>query len=319
MSTQTLSTLWSSTSAVNAFQWVNTISAALTALGFVKTTDTGQLDLTGGTVPYPGAFVANTRYVIGYEIRKLALAGKPTIYVRVDYFNHSCFTNATCCYPSMDFTMGSGTDGAGNITTLKNAYICRVQPPSSTNSAASTPNNATSCPIYMASDGASYFTMVVDPAGIAPGGNYTVSPLAFTIERTRDLATGAYDGTGVVLWDVTNGSAAITAGTSIQAYINFTRGMTGSATYLPGENNGNLFTSSQIDGPLKLFPISVQIPDIKRAGIAGFEYYAGEIGNGLTFTATVEGTVRTFMAMGTRCNGRTDATSLNYRLAMRWE
>jgi hypothetical protein len=84
------------------------ISTALAAIGFVKTADTGQINW--ATVVLPVA--ASTKK--GYEIWRFndTLQATAPIFVRIDY--GSSVSGATVF--GMWFTVGKGSDGAGNIT-----------------------------------------------------------------------------------------------------------------------------------------------------------------------------------------------------------
>ena len=77
------------------------------ALGWVQTSDTGQINL--GTVAKPAAGNAKQ----GYEIWKMAdtLQATAPCYVRIDYGSGTIAT-----YPGIWLTIGTGSDGSGNIT-----------------------------------------------------------------------------------------------------------------------------------------------------------------------------------------------------------
>ena len=103
--TTTTMTPYSNTDALFR-QWCQHIHDTL-ALGWVQTADTGQIDL--GTVAKPAA--ANAKQ--GYEIWRMddALQGTYPCYIRLDYG-----AGSSAAYLGLWLTLGTGSDGAGNIT-----------------------------------------------------------------------------------------------------------------------------------------------------------------------------------------------------------
>lgn len=89
--------------------WGSAISAALVASGLTVTADTGQINWT--TVTHPGAI--NTK--AGYEIYRFndSLQGANPIYFRIDYGTGAAASGTNPC---TWMTVGTGSDGAGNIT-----------------------------------------------------------------------------------------------------------------------------------------------------------------------------------------------------------
>lgn len=87
--------------------WGQGIAAQLVAAGLVKTTDTGQIDLTTALKPT----VIDT--ASGYEMYRFADALQSTspIFVKVEYGVGGGVTR-----PSAYFTVGTGTNGAGALT-----------------------------------------------------------------------------------------------------------------------------------------------------------------------------------------------------------
>lgn len=98
------------TSSTNAqFQaWGSSIGSTLVSLGWVRTSDTGQINW--ATVAAPGA--SNT--VQGYEMFAMAdsLQATAPVFLKIEYGSAS----GGAAYPSIWFTVGTGTDGAGNLT-----------------------------------------------------------------------------------------------------------------------------------------------------------------------------------------------------------
>jgi hypothetical protein len=87
--------------------WGKFISDSLTSAGIVLTGDTGQINW--ATVTTPAA--ANTKQ--GYEIRRFADALQATKPV---FFKLSFGSGAAAGRPAIWITIGTGSDGAGNIT-----------------------------------------------------------------------------------------------------------------------------------------------------------------------------------------------------------
>jgi hypothetical protein len=83
------------------------VDAVITGGGWVNTADTGQLTLASAAHPT----VANTK--VGYRIYRMndALQATRPVFLRVDYGSGSAAATF-----ALSITIGSGTDGAGNIT-----------------------------------------------------------------------------------------------------------------------------------------------------------------------------------------------------------
>jgi len=87
--------------------WGSAINAALTAIGLVQTSDTGQINWTTVT----RAVGSNTAQ--GYEIWRMNDTSQSTcpIYLKLEYGSGSAAAN-----PSMWITVGTGSNGSGSIT-----------------------------------------------------------------------------------------------------------------------------------------------------------------------------------------------------------
>lgn len=100
------------TSAALFKQWVTELAALLDATGLPKTADTGQINIAGiAAVP-----ALNTSG--GYEIRALTDQANFPLYFKIEYGSNS---NAN--QPQVWLTVGTGSDGAGNITNILVARI----------------------------------------------------------------------------------------------------------------------------------------------------------------------------------------------------
>lgn len=89
------------------FRQYKNLSDALTAAGFPKTADTGQVDWTTVTAPGTNTYTA-------YEIRRFDDADQSLhpIFLRIDY----AYGQQTQFYPRVQIRVGTGSDGAGNLT-----------------------------------------------------------------------------------------------------------------------------------------------------------------------------------------------------------
>lgn len=89
------------------------VAQAFTAIGLIKTADTGQMNTT--TITYPGTAYTSA----GYEIRRFddPLQASYPIYIRWEPYR-----SASSGTPAIRFRFGSGTDGAGNLANEWGAF-----------------------------------------------------------------------------------------------------------------------------------------------------------------------------------------------------
>lgn len=116
-------------------EWGLDLRTRMVAAGLVNTADTGQIN-------FASVVRAGTNANAGYDIFRFADTQQATapIYIRVDYG-----TGSSTTAPRVQFTIGTGTNGAGTVTgtaltisrpfhssavqttdTLRNSYICVV-------------------------------------------------------------------------------------------------------------------------------------------------------------------------------------------------
>lgn len=178
-------TTWNSASTLGAASsttiqsWGSAISAAFATAGLTQTTDTGQINWSTVTTPT----LANT--AAGYEIWRFtdSLQATAPIFLKIEYGN-----GTSVGYPGLWITVGTGSDGVGNITGVIRARLSM-----------STLNSGTVTPNFMTYDGASLYFLL--QAGLGTG-----YQMGFLIERSRD-SSGVATNKGVcVAW--ANGSAA---------------------------------------------------------------------------------------------------------------
>lgn len=164
---------YNSTNAI--FQaWGSGIDGAFTTFGWVRTSDTGQVNWT--TVPFPT--VANSSQ--GYSIFKMAdsLQGTYPCFIKIEYGSFTPALN-----PGLWITIGTGSDGSGNITGILKARL-QIAPWNNVN---------TSWPSYF-SGSADRYCAVLWPIG---SNNYYYT--MFSIERTKN-ASGATTGDGLMFF-----------------------------------------------------------------------------------------------------------------------
>lgn len=159
-----------------AFQAVDT---QIVGFGWVVTTDTGQLNL--ATVNYS---IGQTVY--GYKVYKLADTLQATVpfFMRIDYG----LTTYGTTPPQYTFTVGTATDGAGNITTQASQALV-LAPIAGT---------AVLQNCYFSGDTSRFHMCLFD----GPTQN---EALFFSIERSKD-ATGADNGDGMMIYGRCNGA-----------------------------------------------------------------------------------------------------------------
>lgn len=303
MTTATNTTLvWRAATTTEMFNWVKKISDALTACGCVLTSDTGQIALGGPTLAIPSSPDMTFKQA-GYQVRKLERSGFPTIFLRIDYGvrRYTSFSSAaTNVTPAMRITFGTETNGAGVLGGVSNVSASKFYSDFGFYWQAELPPAAVR-PLFFASDGQNYLTMVIDPALAGGGVNRTsaIVPLVFAIERSVTPETGAYDTDGLVvvnpvgyLPDGEPGLSSYTVANIPGAAI-----FQAAAGSVPAQSTG-LFTSSFSAGSTNLFPVTVCLPKPKGPMKSVLYYYKLDIADGYTLATTMYGETRTFIAAG---------------------
>jgi hypothetical protein len=284
---------WTNDTAAHFRAWATVISGAFSSGGMIQTSDTGQINLT--TVAAPGAI--NT--AMGYEIWRFAdtLQATKPVFIKIEYGSGG--TSAS--NPGIWLTIGTASDGAGNITgTIKARNQIGVN----------TTNISTATNSVLISVGTGRFSFTFGYNQSAT--NYF---MLVGLERTKD-SSDADTSTGLLLVSVVSG----TTGT-FQVLL-----FSGSAP--SAETNGNSLipaADATTDGsnvgvfPLKFFNFGAYV----RGGMNWKVYRTNEIGTG-TFTVTIQGVSHTFYAMGASgaANLITSMAAIsrnNNAIAMRYE
>jgi hypothetical protein len=278
---QTLNLVCDSSTLANFKAWAQPISSWFTSCGWTQSSDTGQVNWsTIAAVPGAAAYV--------YEIWQPG-DGLQTFYVKIEYGNVS---GANC--PSLRITIGTGTNGSGTLTgfvaSVLNTNFGTFTPPSTT----------TQYPCHFSGDSGGMSVMMWRGA---PNN----APQAFVIERSV-TSSGTYYGTSTtgyvtaVVFGTPNNSGFVS---SAQQSLVFGVGVTNTAARNGGNGalpsihvrlpyfNGN--TTSAFNGAINMDTVSPNVGffdyPMTRVGVAA----SADIAEGVTFTATLYGTSRTFM------------------------
>lgn len=271
---------------------MNSIGTLMTNSGWAAASDTGQMSISSVVWNSTGG----TTY--GYKIFYLndSLHSTYPIYMRMYW------RNPNSGQLGVAFTVGSGTDGAGNITGYKygsdTTYLYGTSPSGWGNAS----NQSRACSL----NGYSYWNLAGTPGwGTAP---------MFMLSREWDNSTGAIKSNGnyfIIL------NSPVTASLPQYIAVNPTQGISSNSSYncfVPNQSS-----TSQVAGTLDLFRVYVQGSPNTVCG-AAVGYHASEIVTNTTFSAQplTGGSARTFIATGYNriTNANTSSTDC---LAVLWE
>jgi len=161
------------------------ISTAMAAGGFVKTSDTGQIDWTTSTkLPTTGALG-------GYEIWRFndSLQATKPIYFKISYLTNSSMASGNSMYTQI--VVGTGSNGSGTITGLQTGTF-------STGYQGSSGYNNTTMSGQVTHSTANGYGLL--NFGLVPASGAVSSEITLAIiERTKD-ANGNPTGSGVGVW-----------------------------------------------------------------------------------------------------------------------
>lgn len=273
--------------------WCQGIHAQLAACGMVQTADTGQINNT--TVARP----AGTNASAGYEIWRFndttATNGQTTnpLYFKLEY---GTYTSNTA--PSLWTTVGTGSDGAGNIT---GATIPRQQHTAGTTYAGAQSNTS-----YCSGDGGrlALYTNVDQAIG--------ASAYALFIDRFRD-ATGTPTGEGFARAAL-NGNDTTLRYSVMVGSVNVLNWQSQSGYFQSIPNGQRLYNNSLI-----VTPLMYAIGQVRFLS-SGILYNRVDLGSapGLTITATNFGGTHTYLLLGLGMGWQWTGNS-GESLAMLWE
>ena len=281
MATQTFSTSPSNSSNAYFRDWGKKLSDAMTAVGFTKTADTGQIDWT--TVLAPGA--AST--IMGYEIREFsdALQATNPVIVKIEYGSGSATNNV-----AINVTVGRVSDGAGTLVGDVSATFAIK--------CSNTSTTAYDC----------YVSGASDRIGFAMFSHATYL-LSLYIERTKSSAgANTSDGVNIV---------GTVANSNYQQYF-AKKGLGNPLTVAtPGICCLVPYSGTAVNGSdIGLFPIFPLIGYADNPDLGACVYFTADIAAATSISLTILGSSHTYItvagAIGT-INGNTSAKSLAVR------
>jgi hypothetical protein len=263
--------------------WGSILSAAIATAGWVQTADTGQINWST-VVRSAGGTAA------GYEIWRLndSLQSTAPIYIKVEYG-----TGPTTAYPGLWITAGTGSDGAGALTSLAGTgtSVTTRQAAHVINSIDTWPN--TLLPMEVNGDGSS---LVIALWPNAPGGDFGIF---FALERYRNWDNTPNGDGFIVIYGASGGNGNTQKSQSV--YFSTTVAQPGQASLVPAPYFGLGGTGSSCVVGNTLYPIPIlpgwgfktQAPMAMVMVVARSDLTAGN-----SFTLTHYGVAHTFHAMG---------------------
>lgn len=276
--------------------WGSTFAAAMATCGLVQTSDTGQVNWSTVTEPVVNTF---TVYEI-YRFSDSLQASKP-VFIRFSYGRLTASNTA-----AVRIQIGTGTDGAGNITGISTTITTVVLGIGVANSPAA----------YWASgDGSSiqFVSQSVQTTGTAPqwGG-------MFAIERSRD-ANATPNGDGLYL-----ATAQIYASAApFHQILSFTNSLVGNniAVWPIPLSLGRGFTSYNTGSDGILFvPMVMGTPKIQGTPLSLLGCYQSEIPGRIPITVSLNGVTRTYLAITAATIGAKPMDgNATMGVLMRWE
>jgi hypothetical protein len=255
--------------------WGSAISAAISAMGWVASSDTGQINWTTVTSPASGSF--------NYEIWKPGDAGT-VFYFKIEYGSSSGSPKG----PRLRFSIGTSTDGAGTLTGLTTGTV-------ECNSTTTTGQGVNSYDCYFSGD--------TDRLGILFWRNHAAAGIIqmVIVERTKNTdGTNSSEGVTLVTF---NGSGGNTAAMGQQTIVfGVARAI---RSYDESSGGGSYFGivsgatgSSAFNNNIAMTPI---FPYYGKFGnpmtCVGFVRSA-DVAEGCKFTTTLYGSTRTYLATG---------------------
>jgi len=305
----------SNSSVTNFKQWAKAISDFFAACGWVKSSDTGQVNwATISSVPGAGAFV--------YEVWTPG-DGLTAYFLKVEYGNHA--SSATT--PTIRLSIGATTNGAGLLTGV-------IAGPFQTNTSNYTPpgGGVTQYVCRFSGTSGRISAQMWTNSGGANAEQF------FSVERSVN-SSGVYTGTHVTLCTLGFNSTQVSSGCGQQSFV-FGVGVPPPAALPWGvsvSGSGTTYSSANMSRGfgVRTLQIAASNSSAFNGGIS-FELYAPYVGfwdhqpigfgitsavdmvEGLTFQVTVYGTLRTYMpakvGLFANCDGFGNAA-----LCMLWE
>jgi hypothetical protein len=279
--------LFDNSSNANFQNWAGAIDAAILAMGWTLTSDTGQTAPASATVPATAAFIYRV-----YQPADILQTGATAFYLKVRYGTSS----GTPVGPRVQFQIGTSTDGAGNLTGLTTANF--------------EPFLTTSTGQGSVVTFDSYFSGDTDRLGIMMWRSGT--PFIFTCERTKNTdGTNSSEGVSyfacgqqnvVTQQTIIFGVGLAPLPTAGRTTVTFADGANASSAF---NNNISVFSAVPVYGKVG-----------NPATVLCF-VHTQDIAEGLLFPTTLYGATRTYIATGLTTT--TNPSSTNFKACMRYD
>lgn len=280
--------------------WAGGLSAALAAFGWVKTADTGQIDI----ATYAGTPASSSN--VGYEVWRMddSLQATAPVFMKIIYGTD---INSN---PKVDVQVGAGTNNAGTLTGRTSPANQNIS--SSSPSATNMRSHASGASDRFAV--ALFLHNVGDTTTAATGG------CGFNVERTKD-ANGNNTTEGVCLY--IHGSAA---SNNKEQTVSFT-----TVASMVGESQPFSLappTSAVAGLDVGVFPHHPLIGKLLPPKTDVLSYMHADIVPVTQFQVTIASVARNYLALGYRTNysagvgyqpSRTSGTATSVGLAMRYD
>jgi hypothetical protein len=273
--------------------WVAEIISMLTSAGLVHTSDTGQIDT--ATVVRPASGGGSAGYAI-FRFNDALQATRP-IYLRLSFG-----TSSTTTSPRFYLQVGTGTDGAGNLTGNVTAELSM------------SPGNAFG--------NGNYSSYAIHKDGYAAlaykVGNFVNNiPQQFIVQRTVDNAGDDTDEGAMVIFPSTAASVSATSQCVRMRFAphNDQVSIVGSALgFVPGA-----ITDSRVSLAPQVFPHWIMMPKQKPL-LYSAASIRGEIAAGAEFSMVLVGAVsRNYLGLGLSSDVLGAAVTTRSDLCILWE
>jgi hypothetical protein len=252
---------------VNFRAWVSGISTQLGAMGLVKSTETGEINLATVTRP-----LAVSTFQ-GFQIWKFAdtLQGSFPIYIKIRYGSSNNFAST----PGIQIDVGTGSDGAGNLTNDRTGAM---------DIRSNIAGNTTVQTCIWSGD--------TNRLGFCLFKTLTNMGMFLSIERTKD-GNGADTGTGFYITIISQNNVHF-------GYVPFTGTV---AAFLTSATNCGIFhptTGSGVKGSDVYFPSSIFYDSGKplAPGLNYLGYFNGDVTVDSSITVNQYSANHTFYSLG---------------------
>lgn len=287
--------------------WGSAINAGLSAVGLVQTTDTGQINWSTTTVT-----ATTTNQTLGYEVWRFndSLQSTAPVFIRLAYGTTP--NGATYC--ALTMSVGTGVDGAGNLTGL----ISTIRG-GNADTAIGNPTNAFrdmnyGQPCWFFSD-LSSFCMALTP-GINTNPNANPSIYLWMVERTRN-ADNSPNADGIVF------VCHIASRVDSQYYTRYNyisrvaSSVYGSNFYMPIPYTSNDYPGSVDGTSFVTYPLLVAMPKPEAQSPTLIGWQNGMV-NFQTVSLVVNGAARTYLALPAVAGAMPGTTTENSNGARNW-